>query len=496
MEVNFKDNYIADDAAIVIGLPDNVQELQNFTELDTLLNGAARDIIAAGVLSTKAGKVTTTSVTIQKKYRKVIAVGLGHGMDLTVLKLQKAIGSLFQYLEDEQVFKIQVILESFAFELAEVADSFGLMSEISTYRLLTYKSDDKKQYSENLDLTLISKEDVQEEFDHGQKLGHSINLAKYYATLPPNELYPESFADDLASLFKNRQYVTGEIKDFDSLTQDGFGLLTAVGKASVRKPRLVTIEYKHPDAQDKEPIALIGKGITYDTGGYSLKGRTGMRGMKYDMSGAANVVGMIEAVSKLELPVHMVAVLALAENMVDGNGMRPDDVYTSLLGKTVEVSNTDAEGRLVLADAVYYAADKYQPRVIMDFATLTGAVIQAIGEYRTGVFANANRTIINNLLISAKVTGEELWQLPIGEAEEKRVRKSDIADLLNSDFKPGGASFAAAFIKEFTMDRPWLHFDIAGTSNSNQDTPFQRSGSTGVMIRTIIDLIESGTLYE
>ena len=496
MKANFMENFVADDSTIVIGLPENVQELKNFTELDTLLNGAAKELLEAGALSSKARKITTTAVTIQRQYRKVIAVGLGQGNDLTVLKLQEAIGSLFQYMEDESINKVQVILDSFGFDLSEVADAFGLMSELSTFRMVGYTTDDKKQFSENLELTLVSKQALTLEFEHGRKLGASINVARNYATLPPNELYPESFADDLATLFKDRKYVTGEIKDFDTLDQEGFGLLTAVGKGSVRKPRLVTIEYKHQDASDKEPIALIGKGITYDTGGYSLKTRTGMRSMKYDMSGAANVVGMMEAISQLELPVHVVAVLALAENMVDGNGMRPDDVYKSLQGKTVEVSNTDAEGRLVLADAVYYAADKYQPKVMMDFATLTGAVIQAIGEYRTGIFANADRTVINNLLISAKVTGEDIWQLPLGQAEENRVKKSAIADLINADFKPGGASFAAAFIKEFTKDRPWIHFDIAGTSNTSKDTPFARSGSTGVMIRTVIDLIESGTLYE
>jgi len=150
----------------------------------------------------------------------------------------------------------------------------------------------------------------------------------------------------------------------------------------------------------------------------------------------------------------------------------------------------------VLADAVYYASTTYEPKVMMDFATLTGAVIQAIGEDRTGVFTNQGRKFINNLLISSKVTGEDIWHLPISELEDDRVKKSDIADLINADFKPGGASFAAAFINQFTEDTPWVHFDIAGTSNTSAATPFAKKGSTGVMIRTIIDLIESGTLYE
>lgn len=496
MNIKFEEKYIADDSAIVIGLPENIKDLKNFDELDTLLNGLTEEIISANVLSDTFGKVTTTGVTIQRQYRKVIAVGLGDSGELTALKVQKAVGKLFQFMAGEKDSKAQFILDTFAFEPEEVADAVGMMSAVSNHGLTGYDTSDKKQFHDELNVTLVTKEDVKAGFDHGAALGSSIVLARNFATMPPNLLYPESFADELAVQFKERPYIKGEVKDFDTLVQEGFGLLAAVGKASVRKPRLVTIEYKHPDAGGDAPIALVGKGITYDSGGYSLKTRTGMRSMKYDMSGAANVVGMMDAISKLELPVHVVAVLALAENMVDGNGMRPDDVYQSLSGKTVEVSNTDAEGRLVLADAVYYASTTYKPKVMMDFATLTGAVIQAIGEDRTGVFTNQGRKFINNLLISSKVTGEDIWHLPMSELEDDRVKKSDIADLINADFKPGGASFAAAFINQFTGETPWVHFDIAGTSNTSSTTPFAKKGSTGVMIRTIVDLIESGTLYE
>ena len=496
MNIKFEEKYIADDSAIVIGLPENIKDLKNFDELDTLLNGLTEEIILANVLSDTFGKVTTTGVTIQRQYRKVIAVGLGDSGELTALKVQKAVGKLFQFMAGEKDSKAQFILDTFAFEPEEVADAVGMMSAVSNHGLTGYDTSDKKQFHDELNVTLVTKEDVKAGFDHGAALGSSIVLARNFATMPPNLLYPESFADELAVQFKEQPYIKGEVKDFDTLVQEGFGLLAAVGKASVRKPRLVTIEYKHPDAGGDAPIALVGKGITYDSGGYSLKTRTGMRSMKYDMSGAANVVGMMDAISKLELPVHVVAVLALAENMVDGNGMRPDDVYQSLSGKTVEVSNTDAEGRLVLADAVYYASTTYKPKVMMDFATLTGAVIQAIGEDRTGVFTNQGRKFINNLLISSKVTGEDIWHLPMSELEDDRVKKSDIADLINADFKPGGASFAAAFINQFTGETPWVHFDIAGTSNTSSTTPFAKKGSTGVMIRTIVDLIESGTLYE
>lgn len=496
MNIKFEEKYIADDSAIVIGLPENIKDLKNFDELDTLLNGLTEEIISANVLSDIFGKVTTTGVTIQRQYRKVIAVGLGNSGELTALKVQKAVGKLFQFMAGENDSKAQFILDTFAFEHEEVADAVGMMSAVSNHGLTGYDTADKKQFHVELDVTLVTKASVKDSFNHGAALGSSIVLARDFATMPPNLLYPESFADELAVQFKERPYINGEVKDFDTLVQEGFGLLTAVGKGSVRKPRLVTIEYKHPDAADDAPIALVGKGITYDTGGYSLKTRTGMRSMKYDMSGAANVVGMMDAISKLELPVHVVAVLALAENMVDGNGMRPDDVYQSLSGKTVEVSNTDAEGRLVLADAVYYASTKYNPKVMMDFATLTGAVIQAIGADRTGVFTNQGRKFINNLLISSKVTGEDIWHLPMSELEDDRVKQSDIADLINADFKPGGASFAAAFINQFTEETPWVHFDIAGTSNTSSTTPFAKKGSTGVMIRTIVDLIESGTLYE
>src|SRR5699024_5151575 len=205
MKVNFMENFVADDSTIVIGLPENVQELKNFRELDTLLNGAAKELLEAGVLSTKARKITTTAVTIQRQYRKVVAVGLGQGNDLTVLKLQEAIGSLFQYMEDESRNKVQVILDSFSFDLSEVADAIGLMSELSTVSMVRFTIDDKKQFSENLELILVSKESLILEFEHRRKLDASINVAKNYATLPLNELYPESSAGELVTLFKDRK---------------------------------------------------------------------------------------------------------------------------------------------------------------------------------------------------------------------------------------------------------------------------------------------------
>ncbi|MCD0800678.1 leucyl aminopeptidase family protein, partial [Staphylococcus aureus] len=248
----------------------------------------------------------------------------------------------------------------------------------------------------------------------GISIGQSINLARDFSNMPPNVLTPQTFAEDIVNHFKNTK-VKVDVKDYDTLVSEGFGLLQAVGKGSKHKPRLVTITYNGKD-KDVAPIALVGKGITYDSGGYSIKTKNGMATMKFDMCGAANVVGIIEAASRLQLPVNIVGVLACAENMINEASMKPDDVFTALSGETVEVMNTDAEGRLVLADAVYYA-NQYQPSVIMDFATLTGAAIVALGDDKAAAFESNSKVILNDILqISSKVD-EMVFELPITATE-------------------------------------------------------------------------------
>lgn len=495
MKFDYRESYGATSAPLIIGLPENYRQMDNFEEVDTLLNGLTERIVGQKVLSSEAGKITTTGMMIQTDYRKVIAVGLGQADSLDQPAVQELFGKLFQYLQDTDTKEGQLLLDTFPYDKTLLAEAIGLMSVVSVYEFESYRADRDASFSDQAELLITGVADVRGAVERGEALGRGIAMARSFSETPPNIMTPEHMAEKVAEIFRDRKYVSGRVKDDEALAGEGYGLITAVGKASKAAPRLVTIEYKHPSAESRKPVALVGKGITYDTGGYSIKSKTGMPGMKYDMSGAANVVGMMHAISALELPVHVVGVIALAENMVDGNGMRPDDVYTSYSGATVEVKNTDAEGRLVLADAVFHAS-QYSPSLIMDFATLTGAVVAALGTERTGIFTNRKTGFLEPFFEISKTTGEEIWQLPITEIEEKNVKSSAIADLTNHVEQPGRASFAACFIKQFTNGTPWIHFDIAGTGTVSKRTPYGPKGATGVMIHSIVKYLETGDVHE
>lgn len=495
MKFQYRDKYIATDEPIIIGLPKDPVTLLNFEEVDTLLNGQLEEMVEKGILSAEFKEITATGVHIQQDYRKVIAIGLGDEEASEGTGLLEVFGTLFQYLKQCDIAEGQILMDTFEVEGQNSAEALAIMSEASIYEFYSYKTNAGPGFAETAHFSLTGTRNIKNDVAYYSTVGESIALARNFSETPPNIMTPEHMAGKIADIFSTHEHVTGEIKDEQVLEDEGYGLIMAVGKASQAKPRLVTIEYAHPEAKNHKPIALVGKGITFDTGGYSIKSKTGMPEMKYDMSGAANVIGMIHAISKMKLPVHVIAVVALAENMIDGNGMRPDDVYTSYSGHTVEVKNTDAEGRLVLGDAVFHAS-QYSPSIIMDFATLTGAVVAALGTERTGIFTNKSAGFLEPLRQVSERTGEAVWQLPISEEEERNVRASAIADLTNHVEKPGRASFAACFIKQFANGTPWIHFDIAGTGTADSPTPFGPKGATGVMIRTIVKLFETGEIHE
>lgn len=488
MKFNCLERYVATEEPIIIGLPQNLRDMTALEEVDSLLNGILQEVIEGNILSTKFGEVTTTAATVQTEVKKVIAVGLGDADNINSEKLHILFGELFQHLKETDTSSGQILLDTFPKEDSR-AEALGYMSQVSVYEFDNYKKDRSERFLSRAALTITTREDVSAQVDHGKKIGEGVNAARDISETPPNFMTPKVCAEHISALFNDSPHITGDVKNDEALEEEGFGLMTAVGKASVNKPRLVTIEYKHPEASDHKPVALVGKGVTYDSGGYSIKSKSGMAGMKYDLSGAANVIGMLRAIVSLELPVHVVGIVALAENMIDGSGMKPDDVFKSYSGHTVEVKNTDAEGRLVLGDAVFHAS-QYSPAVIMDFATLTGAVVAALGDERTGVFTNRDQDLVDPIFTLSREIGEVLWRLPLSEIEEKKVTSSDVADLTNHVEGQGKASFAACFIEQFSNRYPWIHFDIAGTGTRKKQTPFGPKGATGVLIRTIVKYME------
>jgi leucyl aminopeptidase len=273
------------------------------------------------------------------------------------------------------------------------------------------------------------------------------------------------------------------------LAKEGCGALLGVAQGSVREPQLIVLEHNGGN-KDQAPIALVGKGVTFDSGGISLKPGEKMDEMKMDMAGGATVIGTMLAASLLELPINLVGIVPAVENMPSGTAYRPGDILTSLSGQTIEVLNTDAEGRLILADALTYAK-RYEPQLVIDLATLTGACIIALGHHATAVLGN-DQKLVQDLLSAGEESGERLWQLPLWEDYDKLI-KSDVADVKNTGGRAAGTITAAAFLKKFASDFRWAHLDIAGTAWRDQNQPYTPKGGTGVGVRMLIAFLQKMT---
>ncbi|HVH20736.1 MAG TPA: leucyl aminopeptidase, partial [Myxococcota bacterium] len=280
------------------------------------------------------------------------------------------------------------------------------------------------------------------------------------------------------------------VLDVPAMKKLGMGGILAVGGGSANPPRLIALEYQPPGKKGRgarKPVALVGKGITFDSGGISIKPSAGMDEMKHDMSGAAAVIGTLRAAALLELETPVVGVIGAAENMPSATAYRPGDVVTTMAGKTIEVLNTDAEGRVVLADALHYARTTWKPDAIIDLATLTGAMVVALGAWATGLFGN-NAKLIELVRAAGDATGERAWPMPLLDAHKEEIR-SEIAEIKNTGGRPAGSSTAAAFLWHFVGDTPWVHLDIAGTAWTSKPGPIQRKGATGVGVRLLVELL-------
>ncbi len=302
---------------------------------------------------------------------------------------------------------------------------------------------------------------------------------------PPNVLYPAEMAARCQALTDTG--LTVEVLEPAELQRQGWGALLAVAQGSAREARVVVMQWRGaPDGANPSPLAFIGKGVTFDTGGISIKPAPGMEDMKWDMAGAGTVIGLMTALAGRKAKVNAVGIVGLVENMPSGTAMRPGDVIRSLSGQTIEVQNTDAEGRLVLADLLWYAQDRFTPRLSIDLATLTGAIIVALGHEHAGLFCN-DEELATRLLAVGETTGEKLWRMPLGKAYDKLIR-SDIADMKNIGGRPGGSIIGAQFVQRFVRG-PWAHLDIAGTAWATKDRPTIPKGATAFGIRLLDQLV-------
>ena len=321
------------------------------------------------------------------------------------------------------------------------------------------------------------------------QVAESQTLARDLSNEPPNTIYPETLASEARKMARSVG-LKCQVMAVPELERRGMGALLAVGQGSLRPPRMIVLEHGATAKRKKAgTIAMIGKGITFDSGGLSLKSAGGMLEMKHDMHGAASVIGAMRAIALLDLPIHVVAVIAAAENMPSAKAYRPSDIIESASGQTIEIVNTDAEGRLVMADALDYAAKTYKPDAMIDIATLTGAAMMAFGPWATAGLGN-DEDVLEELCAAGRQTGETVWPMPLLDVHEKAMR-SKVADWKNSGGRDAGISTAGAFLRGFVRDVPWVHLDIAGSGMTGNQTPLHIGGGTGVGVRLLTEWVRA-----
>ena len=364
----------------------------------------------------------------------------------------------------------------------------ALGARLGAYRFDRYRTREKPEDRRRLDTLGVLTDTpgaAREAWPALAAVAHGVFIARDLVSEPANVLSPPVFADRIEALAGLGLEV--EVLGPAAMAALGFGALLGVAQGSDQEPRCVIMRWN--GGGDEAPVAFIGKGVTFDSGGISIKPAGGMEDMKWDMAGAGAVVGLMAALAGRRARVNAVGLVGLVENMLSGSAQRPGDVVTSHSGQTVEVINTDAEGRLVLADVLWYAQERFKPRFMVDLATLTGAIVVALGHEHAGLFCNDD-TLAQHLLEAGLATGEALWRMPMGEAYDKLLR-SDIADMKNIGGRPGGSITAAQFLQRFVADVPWAHLDIAATAWSSKDAATVPKGATAFGVRLLDRLVAS-----
>jgi len=479
--------------AIIVGLKDQPEKFSGKLEfLDTAFDHQLTELVKSGDISAKLKAVSKVHTFGKIAAKRIFFAGLGKEKKLSFEELKQVFGKTFKEVNKLGVKNVGVALDTFVTGNFSHEDVAHALSE--AFILATYKFDGYKQKS-NAPEKSIEKISIYSEAESGEleaaatvgfAYGKATNSARSLVNLPGNMLTATDLANYAVEL-ANRYEFEAEILEKEDMERLGMGALLAVNKGSVEPPKMIVLKYQGKE-EWKDVIGLVGKGITFDTGGYSLKTKAGIVGMKTDMGGAAAVLGAMEVIGELRPEQNVVAVIPSTDNMISGSAFKPDDVITSMNGKTIEVLNTDAEGRLVLADAVTYAKH-HGANYLVDVATLTGGVITALGLDKTGAMTN-NEAFYEQVLEASFEAGEFIGRLPYTENDKKRIRNSKIADLNNSPGSEGHAIMGGGFVGEFAEDTPWVHLDIAGTATTKQDHDLGPSGATGVMVRTLALLVE------
>ncbi|WP_262691733.1 leucyl aminopeptidase [Kordiimonas aestuarii] len=447
-------------------------------EADSQTGGAISKAISASRFNGSSGQTLEVLAPSGLATERVLLVGVGESDKLSAQDWLETGAAITASLLGSGSSEVSIIADANGTDVVSIAEGALMRS----YRFDKYRTKEPESKKPTLKKVSIasSASDASKTFEARKAVIDGVFFTRDLISEPANILYPESFADRIGEL--KELGVDVEVLGEAEMSKLGMGALLGVGQGSVRESKLAIMTWNGGGKGDA-PISFVGKGVTFDTGGISLKPGEGMEQMKWDMGGAGTVVGLMKALAGRKAKVNVVAVVGLVENMPDGNAQRPGDVVTSMSGQTIEILNTDAEGRLVLADALWYTQDRFKPKMMIDLATLTGAIIITLGHEHAGIFTD-NEEIAAQLSKAGLETGDKVWRLPLHKNYDKMI-DCQVADMKNIGGRPAGSITAAQFLRRFTNDVPWCHIDIAGTVWSDKDLPLSEKGGTGYGVRLL-----------
>lgn len=455
------------------------------SDLDKKTKGAIKAAIKAASFKGGTGQVLQVLAPKGITLDRLLLVGMGKAKDVDELSCQKA-GAAAAHFLTTKVKAASVAIDMTAavkMDEGEVASVFAFGMRLGSYRFTKYRTTLKPENTPQLSKVVVQTDDLpgaRKGYRAAGKVADGVVLARDLVNEPPNILNPKNYAARCKELSKLGVKVT--LLNEKKMDELGMGALLGVGRGSAYESYIAIMEWKGGKAGEA-PVALVGKGLTFDSGGISLKPGAGMEDMKGDMGGSAAVVGTMKALAGRKAKANVVGIVGLVENMPDAGAQRPGDIVTSMSGQTIEIINTDAEGRLVLADVLWYTAKRFKPKFMVDLATLTGAMMVALGQEYAGIFSNDDK-LAEGLFEAGKASGEGVWRLPLSEGYDKLVN-SQFADMKNTGGRYGGSITAAQFLQRFTNKVPWCHIDVAGVAMGTPKTSLSPTWASGYGVRLL-----------
>ncbi|MEO5373982.1 MAG: leucyl aminopeptidase [Alphaproteobacteria bacterium] len=491
MKITLAKPALPSEGAVIVGVLEGRTLTASAADLDARADGALTRAMAASRFEGKKEQTLQILSPHGLEATRVLLVGLGKAADIDALVMQGFGGTVVAQLSGSGETTAAILvdpIEGSPLGAGDMAANVAYGARLRSYRFDKYRTKEKSEDKPSLKKVIVHVAEqaaARRTHEPLEKVAEAITFTRDLVSEPANVIYPESFAAATKTLADLGVEV--EVLGEKQMRKLGMGALLGVGQGSDRESQLVVMRWNGTGTKKSQPVAFVGKGVTFDSGGISLKPGPGMEDMKWDMGGAAVVTGLMRALAARKARVNAVGVVGLVENMPSGAAQRPGDIVTSMSGQTIEVLNTDAEGRLVLADALWYTHTQFRPRFMVDLATLTGAILISLGTSHAGLFANDD-TLAERLQGAGKAVGEKLWRLPMGEEYDKQL-KSDAADMKNIGGREAGSITAAQFLKRFVADTPWAHLDIAGVTWSKKDTAVVPKGSTAFGLRLLDRLI-------